>query len=179
MVDIKNSSPAVQTSSVENPGARTPPGKRRRSPVERAIVWTSILIFMVIVAWQWYCRDSFNRSLTALDAEVDAMRTSIDKEKAEFERDAQEKGIEVTGPEIYTAVRERMKFRKASEVPQFIYGFPSLEVTSQMTPAGPMRREIYAWRGLFKSYYLYLKYELGDDPRLVNVDSTFEQPTPD
>lgn len=147
------------------------PAKHQRSLAATVLVRTVLLGLLAAVAWQWYARDSFSRTLAALDAQVDEMRDSILIEKSAIEREAEEKGETITSPEVYAAVRERMKYVTASEVPRFICGFPSRIVTEQISAAGPMRREIYVWRGPLQTYELYVNYELGDDPRLVTVDT--------
>lgn len=170
-----DNSPSEQPASAANPGGALHQKKPPRPPVERAIVWTLILALLLVVSWQWYARNSYSRTLTALDARVDTMRNSIVKEKAEFEREKTEKGLNWTYPEIMAAVRERMTpAAKVSEIDQYIYGLPTVTVTEAMSSGGPMRRETYVWRGLFQNYELYLNYEVGDDPYLYSVDSKHE-----
>jgi len=142
----------------------------------RILFRTFLFAFAASVAWQWYARDSYTRTLAALDAKLDAVRDSIVAERAAVEKEARDNGESLTSPEILSRATPRMlPAPRESEIHQFIYGFPTRSVASNPTTAGAAKRcDTYVWRGLFQSFEMYLNYGAGDDPYLVTVDSKHE-----
>ncbi len=171
MPDPAPVSPTEQSAPVVN--SDLPRSRPVRSGTRLLVVRIGLFCLLAGLVWELYARNSFAKTLNTLESKLEAQRTSIVQEKANAEKEMEQRGESRNSRTVAELVMARMvPAPKASEVGQFISGLPTRKVTENSSAMGPMRHEIYVWPSLFKRYELHLNYGVGDDPALITVDST-------
>lgn len=124
------------------------PPKKRRSHLERAIVWSAIAVLLGVMGVEAYARWSFERAYGPL---------------AEKLRQADDSDQEVTSADVRAAV--------GGKLPAQTQRFTGITKTSNL-------EETYVWHGIFKRHTMYVYYGVGEDPAVLFVSKEQEPPPP-
>lgn len=130
------------------------PAPKKRSPIERAVVWGGIAILLVVAGMQFLAWNGFRRTLKPLQA---AMQKADESEETVTEAHVKEmlRGNptrQESGPRS-----DSVKIGNADEDADTGDSTAAPDA-SELAASGASRIDTYTWKGLFRSYVLRVYY---------------------